>query len=240
MLQFYFSLETLSPRILDVLNVFVLPVVSLFALINSSICLVILSHEKLKGLIYKHLFIDSAASVLYSFSNCFIFLIRCGIYCDLGYNYWSKFYEIYVFIYFGKSIELFIMMIEINLAFYRFFSFTNLHKKQIPFNIKLILFLFASFSTCIPVCILPRTISQIGYFVTNHTISNETIIHYPLYVVAKSEIGKNATFGYIILFISILQGVGLLALLVLINLLIVMRLKAFLAHKKESGCKFLF
>jgi hypothetical protein len=237
MSQLFYSVENLSPRILDDLNVWVLPFVSLFALINSIICLVILSHEKLKGLVYKHLVIDSAASALYSFSNCFIFLIRCGIYCDLGYNYWSKFYEIYVFIYFGKSIELFIMMIEINLAFFRFFSFTNLHKKHVPFNIKLILFLLISFSTCIPVCILPRTISQIGYLASNNTTLNETIIHYPLYIVAKSEIGKNATFGYIILFISILQGVGLLGLLVLINFLIVIRLKAFLAHKKESGCK---
>ena len=77
---------------------------------------------------------------------------------------------------------------------------------------------------------MPRGIFQTGFF-----ISNQTQDYMPLYVVGKSYYGQNETYGYIILALSIMQGVGLLLLLVIVNLVNTFKLIRFLSKKKEAS-----
>ena len=169
----YTTLEVLSPRTLDYLNVYAQPVVAVFALLTSIVCVIVLSNKRLKGPVFQHMLIDSICSTVYAFNNSFTWTFRCGSLCSYGYTYASKFFEIYFWIYIAKSIELFILLVEINLTALRLRSFSHNAKKPTELQLRVTfgLFLLCAFITCIPVVILPRAVTQIGYLKTND--SNE-------------------------------------------------------------------
>ena len=138
----YTSLLSLSTRLLDTMNVYTLPFVSLFTFTCSFISMIVLANKRLKGIVYQHLLLDSIAAIIYAASNSFTFLIRCGALCSYGYTYWSKFYELHFYVYVGKSVELFILLLELNLSFMRLSSFElkagNEKKTIFIFKVKLI------------------------------------------------------------------------------------------------------
>ena len=239
-LVLYHSLLNLSTRMLDALNVYAQPAVSAFALTCSLINTFILSNKRLKGVTYKHLFADSIASSVYGVTNSFTFIIRCGVLCSLGYNYWSKWYEVYGYIFINKSLELFILLLEIHLAYLRISSFSNQKRKQnISLKIRFSIFFIIAFSTCVFSAILSRTITLTGYYdpfnefnstsfnFTENNIKNLT----PIYKVLVGE--KYSLFGYILLVISIFQGVGLLLVLLTVNLIVLFKFRKFLVNKKK-------
>ncbi len=169
-----------------------LPIVSLFGLCNSIISCIVLSNKRLKGAMFQHMLLDSIFSCVYSLSNSVTFIIRCGVYCPFGYAYYSKYYEIYFFIFIAKSTELFILLLDINLSLIRLGSFSNKRNDQkisdSALKIRFACFFIIAFVTCVPVCILPRTISLIGYLVSNQTMLNGTVVNQTekaLYVVGK-------------------------------------------------------
>ena len=236
------DLLSLSPRILDTLNVYVQPFFSLFTLVCSMLCAITLSSKRLEGITYQHLFIDSVAATVYGLSNCFTFIIRCGALCSLGYSYWSKLYEIYFYGYLGKSLELFMLLVEIHLSYLRIASFSKENKSRayIPIKFRYVIFFIVAFSTCVTVTILPRSIILTGYLapmsgLNNTILTNVTIdsSYTPLYIISVKD--KYSTLGLILLVISILQGVGLLMVLVIINVVLFVKFRLFLRKKKISG-----
>ncbi len=154
-----------------------LPFVSLFALFNSLVCVIVLSNKRLKGVMFQHMLLDSIFSSVYSLSNSFTFIIRCGIFCPYGYAYYSKFYEIYFYIYIAKSVELFILLLDVNMSLIRLGSFSAKRNEQRmsdwAIRTRFVGFLAISFLVCIPVFILFRTIVPIGYLVTQN--ANRTL-----------------------------------------------------------------
>ena len=239
----YTNLLSLSPRILDTLNVYVQPLFGLFTLVCSLLCAIVFASSRLKGVTYQHLFLDALASAVYGLSNSWTFIIRCGALCMYGYNYWSKFYEVNCYIYIGKSLELFVLLLEIHLSYLRIASFSKEKKGKdwIPMYVRFVIFFVVAFSTCVPVVILPRSINLTGYLALdgklNATINNTLDESYlPLYLVVLKE--KTSVYGYILLGISILQGVGLLLVLIAINLILLYMFRRFILRKMAaSKCK---
>ncbi len=134
--------------------------------------------------------LDAIFSSIYGLINSFVLIIRCGTFCPYGYTYLAKIYEIYIFAYVGKSCELFILLLDINISLLRLGSFTRKNKSTSnnKMALKVVCFLIVSFLVCIPSLILPRTVDQIGYLVSNHTLEDENVtrqIFTPLYVVEK-------------------------------------------------------
>ena len=138
----YTNLLSLSPRILDTLNVYVQPLFGLFTLVCSLLCAIVFASSRLKGVTYQHLFLDALASAVYGLSNSWTFIIRCGALCMYGYNYWSKFYEVNCYIYIGKSLELFVLLLEIHLSYLRIASFSKEKKGKdwIPMYVRFVIF----------------------------------------------------------------------------------------------------
>lgn len=242
-MKYYYSVDSLSSRVADRLNTFVLPFISLFAFISSLICVIVLISQRLKGIILKHILLESIANLIYAFVNSFFFLIRCGVYCAYGYNYYAKLYEYYVYIYVGKSLELFTILLDLNLCILRLYSFTKKRRNQpTNLNIKLKFLLFAIISFCvsIPAVMLPRWYNFVGFLVSNKTISaNETRIQIEssLYVVSRSEFSNNEIFNYMSLVLFLAQGIALLLIIMIINIIILYKLKQFLNSKSTGRCK---
>ena len=226
----YHNLLDLSTRMLDTLNVYVQPSVSGFGLICNLLNTLILSSSNLKGTIYQHLLVDAIASSFYALNNSFTFIIRCGALCSYGYAYWSKWFEIYFYIYIAKSIELFILLIEIHLAFQRISLYSIVSKRttyKVNLKLRFSLFFPIGFLTCIFTVILPRTITLVGYLdqaykynaASFNFTQSEVKDLQPIYRVISGD--KSSLFGYFLLGLSILQGVGLLIVLLVVNIIVI-------------------
>ncbi len=241
-LVIYRNVIGLSTRMLDDLNVYAQPSVSFFCLACGLLNVSILSNKTLKGMVYKHLFVVAIASCVYALNNSFTFIIRCGLLCPYGYSYWSKVYEVYCYIYIAKSLELFILLLEIHLAFQRIHSFSNSSPvTNINLPLRFTFFFLIGFTTCVLTSILSRSITLTGYLDTTYKYSNGTLVAnltqtqleelQPIYRVIGGD--KYSPFSFVLLGLSILQGVGLLMVLLVVNIVIFYKFIRFVERKKN-------
>ena len=237
-MKYYYSLEDLSNRTIDIINVFVLPFINLYSLICTIISIIIFYNLKSRQTIHRLMLIESIAGIFYCLLNAFICLFRCGVFCSHGYSYGAKFYEIYIYIYIGKTIELFILLIDLNLSIIKYRSFSvntrsSKKKSRMYFTVLVTAFLILSFLLNISPVILERSIHQVGYLAANVTVYNETvtIIERSLYVVTKSDLSSDLFYIYSIQLITILIGPFLLIVLVIVNLMVSFKLKKFIQNK---------
>ena len=241
MVAFYYSLEDLSARATDFLNTYILPFISLFSILCGLVCVIVLTNRRLKGVIFQHMQAISIANFFYAVINLFFFIIRCGALCPYGYDYGAKVYEYYIYLTIGKSLELFVILLDLNLLILKLQSFTTKkqsHKADQKTFIMFFLFGVISLVVCIPSVTLPRSINFIGYLVANRTLNyneSETVIEKSLYLMSKSKMSEDPVFNLISLVIALIQGIGILTVLMVINIVILVRLKRFLSQKKSSG-----
>ena len=114
----------LTSRFSDNINI-VQSIVSLLVFISCLLFAIVCLNRKLKSVTYQHLALDAIVSVIYSAIQCWLWIIRCGALCPYGYNFWSKLYELYIFIYFKQTLDVFMMFIEIHLTYVKLQSFQN-------------------------------------------------------------------------------------------------------------------
>ena len=131
MATYYYNLYTLSDKTTDILNTFILPIISFFSILCGLVCVIVLSNKKLKGIIFQHMKVISIANLVYALINFFLFIIRCGRLCPYGYDYGAKVYEYYIYLTIGKSLELFVILLDLNLLMLKLRSFsTKKHSKK--------------------------------------------------------------------------------------------------------------
>ena len=235
---YFKDLLGLSTRVLDTLN-YIQPFVSALSFISSLICAMVCMNHLLKGVIYQHLLLDSIVSTVYSALNAWTWIIRCGARCEYGYNYWSKVYELYVFLYFKQSLEVFMLLIEIHITYLKLRSFSVKSASLSPATLyaRFAFFFIVSFAVGVPLIIIPRKIDLLGYLLTspfglNDTSSNFTASDLrPLYIITVMD--KNSSFMKGNLALGIVQGVGLLCVNFLLNLVLYLKFRSFLAKKKK-------
>ena len=242
-MKYFYSVNELSTRLIDIINVYILPFINLYSFVCTILSVIIFSNRKLKGELYQYMLMESIASLIYFILNSFIFIIRCGVYCSYGYSYYSKFYELYFYIYIGKSIEIFNLLIDLHLSFlkYRSFSFKQntydkIKKNGISLFFYFVFLIIISLVFNILAIILGRSVVQIGNLVFNTTSDNETRINikHPLYIVTKSSISKNEMFNIMAQIVTTIQGPFLLMLIIIFNIIISYKLKCFLAKKSSK------
>ena len=166
-LTFYTSLLSLSMRLIDNLNI-IQSLESLILLIPSVCYAIVCMNKRLKSVTYQHLAVDSIACVFYALINSSVWIIRCGALCPYGYNYWSKMFEWYVFIYFKQTLD---MLVEIHLTYVKLQSFRNVQirkKFSIPLYMRFILFYIYAAGVCVPLNLLPRNLTLVGYLITSN------------------------------------------------------------------------
>lgn len=113
-LPIFYSKSSLTSRIADYSNVYLLPLVCLFGMITSLISIVVILtrnppffarllkrelHALNKTLDY--ILLNSLIDFTFLLVESFLFIIRCGTLCPHGFTYTAKFYEIYVYLYLG-------------------------------------------------------------------------------------------------------------------------------------------
>ena len=136
----------------DIYWTFVLPLICSYSIITSVINLVVFASLKSKNIIYKFMLYNSMSDIAYLVSVMFVFVMRCGQFCDeLKDSYMAKFYQHYIFNFVASSFGLFGILIEILISMQIIFFLTNREFIwRFTINLTLIGFLIFSFVFCLP------------------------------------------------------------------------------------------
>ena len=230
----YNSLSTLTSRLTDIGNVFVLPVVNVFSFILNLLCILVFLQKKMTGEVNELFLLVSIADFIFSFICVFLVLARCGFYCSFGYSYILRIYEQFIFLYMGNICLSFTILIDNYLAFIKLSSFSTKLKKQ-PFSIrtgklKIFIFLLVASVVNLPIYVLSRRIKLIGYWIKEYGYLE------PLYSVSNIIV-KNSIYDYLLFSLTIIRGLFLLIFLSILNFIVYIRLKLYMKKKKLNQRK---
>ena len=111
--------------VIDSYWTFLIPLVCLFSLCTNMINIIVFHSIKSRNIIYKYMLINSLADQLYLMCVVFIFIARCGQFCDIKDTYLAKFYVHYIYMYGANSAALFSIFIEIAIMLQRCATLRN-------------------------------------------------------------------------------------------------------------------
>lgn len=230
-LDIYNTTESLSLRIYDYSNFYLLPSICLFGIVTSSLnILVIIKINKLNENVYLYMLINSISDLVFLITQIFVGLIRCGFLCPYGYTYGAKFYELYIYLFAGYTIIIFDCLINISVSIDRLRSFSS---KQIQastsrkmFLIRCICLFALSVLILLPIYMLPREIKAFGLLNLNG--SYETLYIHSLKPSWKIPLTQTLVSGIIIA-----KGPILLLLFICINCFVGIKFAQHIKNKKN-------
>lgn len=241
MMKNYYSIEELSTRTNDMLNVYLIPMINIFNMICYLLATIVLSNNRhFKGEINRLLYLFCLVGFLtFAMGTCVAF-IRCGSLCPFGYDYISKLIEMYVFLYLGRSAEMFSIFCQLNIMFIKLkaFSLININQQNKKFHknwiffIKIKAYIVISFCFSILPIIYGRKITQIGYLVTsnNKTLNQTIIIIRSLYILERID-DENSFFNQFIQIFSASILLLIYLIMIILNTIIMIKLKSFIKRK---------
>lgn len=162
---------------------FVAPIICIVSFILNLVNINVLNRMRQASKVYYYMYIKAIVNTLYLLISIFVFIIKCGKFCDIEDTYFSKLYHLYFFIYLISCLGLFDLFIEISISLNRFFTITNKffqnHHIKDNFNSNMILLflLFYSFLFHIPYLF--------AYQITEVKVYNDT---YSIFVSKFKEI----------------------------------------------------
>ncbi|CAF0720134.1 unnamed protein product [Brachionus calyciflorus] len=233
----YNSTESLSLRITDIGNSFILPPICFIGIILNLINILVLLQPELKDEINKFMLINSILDLKFLLICSVTFIIRCGSFCQFGYTYISKFYELYIYLFVGNSILLFATLMEILVSLNRLFSFSTspnlIFKKFNKLNamLKCVILIIFSLFINFPSYILTRSVQRIGILETK---SKTGLVNYKeLYIVGNNRLGKDPLFTILLFLLTLFRGIFFLAILFILNIIIGYKFRLQM-HKKTK------
>jgi hypothetical protein len=238
----YESLFNITSRIADLGNVFILPFINTYGIITNTLCIIVFSSKRLKSDIYLFMLLTSISDLIMAISWSLSFIIRCGAYCNFGYNYGAKQYEQIIYYYLGNTCLSFSIFNDLYLAFTKMFSLSNNTSKRtflIQHRYKIISILITlSILINIPVYLISRKVTFIGYLIvrndSNNNKINDSVIYLKSLYSVKNNFFANDVRGRIFLLILIIiRGLFLLIILATINLIVLYRFKIYIIKKIE-------
>ena len=223
-LPIFNSTEGFSFLMYDYANTYILPFVCLFGVITSVINVKVLIKIKPNNNINKYLLVKSCCDLAFLITQFFIFLIRCGRLCSYSYSFAAKFYEAYIFRYFGYVLIFFNCSLDVSVSIDRIFSFkstSRYNKLKIPFKTRcLILFIISTF-ICIPQYVLfkkPEAFGTLNIYDSKKNYSSLEILYQ-----LKNQ--KNEDLKNLVSVLKYIRGYGLFGFLILLNIIIIAKLK---------------
>ena len=141
-------ITNIQETIIDVYWTFMLPSICVFSLTTNAINILVFYKIKSRNVIYKYMFANSLVDEAYLLCVSFIFLVRCGQFCEIRHSYMAQFYAHYIYMYAANSIALFSIFLEISILVQRFYTlnnktfFKNINKKLVFFSLFVLSFIY--------------------------------------------------------------------------------------------------
>ena len=237
-LPVYNSTSQLSSRFQDLFNVIVIPslISILFLLKIASIwSLVVIVRknrkEKKKTLnMFYYMLAYEIGDLLQGIFATMGALFRCGSYCEMGYDFMVKVFDLALYTYGNIVIQQAQTFLEISFALERLEAFKKIgNKKKLNFSIKLLIIIIAAAIVGSLNTIITRTVMPIG------TLRDSRI----LYQVTTNEFARNNAYWTIaLLLVGLVRGFLLNIVLCILNVVIFLKLKSYITEnqrKLENG-----
>ena len=202
---------------------FVLPLVCLFSLCTNMISIIVFRSLKSRNNIYKYMLVNSIADQVYLMCVVFIFIARCGQFCDMKDTFLAKFYFHYIYTYGANSVALFSIFIEIGVMLQRFATLRNKTFLKNT-NIKLVLACLLTF------CFLFH-VPQLSTFEIRHSNRTMNYSWFGKTVYERINVARLKSFpirNYLMI-LSIFRFILILVIVILLNCL-----SSFLLKKYEE------
>lgn len=235
-LKCHYHLYELTNEILDVGNTVILPIINIFSLVTNLISIIIFLSKKMNHGINHYLLVISISDFIFSLACLFMPFIRCGTFCSFSYSYWSKFFELYFYIFITNSCLLFSLLIDIEMTTKKLLSFSTKLKKFSSFKIRenklrLFFIILSAFCSNVPIYLLSREIKIFGYFVASR---NNITSFEPLYDIENNSIGNNNIVKWILFGLTLFKGIFLISILLIINVTVFIKFKIYMENRIKT------
>ena len=230
------STDEFSVMMYDYANTYFLPFICLFGIITSIINIKVLIKMKPYSNINKYLLVKSCCDLTFLITQVFVFIIRCGRLCFYSYSYGAKFYEAYIFRYFGYVIIFFSCSLDMTVSLDIIFSFkiiNRCNKFKIPFKIRCLVLSIISTLICIPQYVLFKIPEAFALLYVHDSKKNFTSYQ----VLYQLKYRKNEELKILISILKFLRGYCLLVFFALLNLIISIKLKKHFVKKSSITIK---
>ena len=232
--KLFYSLDSLSFRISDYGYVYLIPITCAFGIITNVLTIIVLFKSDLKGIMYKYMIFMSIFEIIEMLISFWLMIVRCGTLCPYDYQYLSKFYEQYFYLYLRNVSIFYSNIADLHIAFNRLNNFSKDLKsfsKKIPFKLSIGFFFILGFAINYPNYILSRDIVKIGSLVTN---GNTTSLR-PLYQIKNNAFNDNIYWKVILFVFAVSRKLLLLIILFVANVIMGFMFKRYIKNKQSLG-----
>ena len=225
------SLPASVKNMVSFLYTFIIPVICMFGICTNIVNIIVFSSKELSDITYKYLKANAFANAFYLTNCLFIFMARCGIYCQFDTTYYSAFY-MYLFYNYLKGIAaIFTITIQIIVSILRLMIVTNKKFCILPsFNIMIILLIIFSAIFYSPHLITQKIVETKVLVSLNGT--NGTNVYSYSYSTGNNSLGNSLLGKWLIITGTIFRGFISLTIILSIDIFTSFKLKKHLTKKK--------
>ena len=112
-------------NIVSFLYTFVIPVICAFGISTNIVNIIVFSNKELSDITYKYLRANALSNAFYLINCFFIFMARCGIYCQFDKTYYTALYKYLFYDYLKGIAAIFSITIQVIVSILRLMIVTN-------------------------------------------------------------------------------------------------------------------
>ena len=218
-------------NIVSFLYTFIIPVICIFGICTNIVNIIVFSSKELSDITYKYLRANAFANAFY-LTNCFfIFMARCGIYCEFDTTFYSAFY-LYLFYNYLKGIAaIFTISIQIIVSILRLMIVTNKKFCILPgFSVMIILLIIFSAIFYSPNLFTQQIVETKVLVSSNGT--NGTSVYSYSYSTGNNSLGNSLLGKWLVIAVTIFRGFISLTIILSIDIFTSFKLKKHFTKKK--------
>ena len=234
--KLYYSLDSLSFRISDYGYTYLIPSVCAFGIITNAITIIVIVKGSLKGIMYKYMLFMCIFEIFEMAISFWLMIFRCGTLCPYDYQYLSKLYELYFYLYLRNVSIFYSNITDLHIAFNRLNNFSKDLKKftkKIPFRPRIGILFLLGFAINYPSYLLSRDIVKIGSLVI-YTSENSTSLR-PLYQIKNNPYNDNIYWNVAFFILAVSRKLLLLIILFIANVIMGFMFKKYIKNKELLG-----
>lgn len=235
-LKLFNSTSSLSEFEVDILYVFIIPILSiiclLFKIISIHVLRLLIQTKENNTLttnnnsfkrVHFYMITFESSDLFIALIFIFTSIFRCGNYCKLGYDHTTKVFELIFYDLIGGTVLQLEIFLELAIAIERLQSFSvNYKQPTMKFKFKLIIILVAAIIVPLPNYVLTKTIMPVGI------LNNETY----LYSIKTNHFVQNNKYWTIGLFVyGLLRSSLIYIILLVLNVIIIVKYKYYINKK---------
>ena len=230
-LEIYNTTSVLTNRFTDVSNLYFLPLISIYGVITNFVSILVAAKLDKDNIMNLFMLYNSILNFFFCFFCIFLAIVRCGVYCSYGYTYYSRLYELYVYLYVCYSILLATQLLQGVIAINRLLAFSKNSKKYLNESARiykwlaplLIAFSFVFYAANV---LSNRYVKKFGLLVVNNST------YQILYKVAQRDLPDAVKDSLFVL--NLTQNLALQIVLFVVDMFI---LGKFIYFMKQKGNK---